>query len=350
MRKLVLYPVVLGFIYLLSTGCSPTPAPTPVQQPTVVINPGPEGPQLPRNERVKFTVDITSNELKPLVAKIKVTGDNHIECKPSEGNSDIEWVWYCQATDKSELGASTVFAVVSGTFPDANGQYDVVVASGRAEEPTEKPIVVLKEPTEEPAEKLTAEPTKKPVEEPTQKSTERPITDTQTPPETPTPTAGSAVTDTSLPPSPSCQLTSTRLPLGGPSVDVEVEITSPQHCEAGLYTTVPVGGTYTGDLTGKEIWVMVYPTDLKFYPQTLDACLQIPSEASGGRWQTIVNFGGPPQQYDVVAVVTDIDSEASLEFKKWLQNGCDTNTFPGYPKSRLPSGITEVAAITVSTE
>jgi hypothetical protein len=150
-------------------------------------------------------------------------------------------------------------------------------------------------------------------------------------------------------PEPICQ--STRPPLGGTPVDVEVEITSPNHCDTGLTTSMTAGGTYSGDLTGKEIWILVYPTtDKKYYPQSLDACAQIPSDASGGLWETSVNFGGPPQQYDVVAVVTEADGEASQEFKGWLQRGCETNDFPGYLRRELPGGITEVDAITVSTD
>jgi len=130
---------------------------------------------------------------------------------------------------------------------------------------------------------------------------------------------------------------------------MEVQITSPRHCDTGLATGIAASGTYSGDLTGKEIWILVYPTDGKYYPQTLDSCKQIPSEASGGNWRTTIGFGGPPQQYDVVAVVTDTDGEASQEFKQWLQKGCETQDFPGYLGNELPGGITEMDAITVST-
>jgi hypothetical protein len=140
-----------------------------------------------------------------------------------------------------------------------------------------------------------------------------------------------------------------RPPLEGPSANAEVEIISPNHCDTGLDTTIPVVGTYNGDLTGKEIWVLIYPSDLKYYPQSADPCRQIESVVSGNDWETIVNFGGPPQQYDVVAIVTDTDGEASQEFKRWLERGCDAGDFPGYLRTELPDGLTEVAAITVST-
>jgi len=152
---------------------------------------------------------------------------------------------------------------------------------------------------------------------------------------------------TDISPPPTCQ--SARPPLGGPPTNVEIEITSPRHCDRGLATSTIVSGTYSGDLAGKEIWIMIYPTNIEYYPQSLDPCKELPSNASGGRWTTKVNFGGPPQQYDVVAFVTDANGEASQEFKKWLQNGCKTGDFPGYLSSELPGGISEMDAITVST-
>lgn len=141
-----------------------------------------------------------------------------------------------------------------------------------------------------------------------------------------------------------------RTPIGGPPSNIQVYFQIPSDCDTGLSKGMTVGGTYTGDLTGKEIWVLVYPINSKYYPQTVDACLKIPAEASHGVWRTQVFFGGPPQQYDVVAIVTAADGEASREFKQWLEDGCRTKNFPGYLKAELPGGITEVAAITVSTK
>lgn len=145
-----------------------------------------------------------------------------------------------------------------------------------------------------------------------------------------------------------CQ--SDRPPIEGPPIDVAVTITSLRNCDTGLPPTIVVGGSYVGDLNNKEIWVLVYPSDLEYYPQTLDACKQLPSDTTEGKWNTTANLGGPPQQYDIVVVVTEVDSEASQEFKLWLQKGCNTNDFPGYLRDELPSGITEVASITINTK
>ncbi|MCB0167444.1 MAG: hypothetical protein KDI79_24655 [Anaerolineae bacterium] len=147
-------------------------------------------------------------------------------------------------------------------------------------------------------------------------------------------------------PLPSCH--SERPLLARSLFDVTVQITSPQHCDDGLSPSITVSGTYDGNLTGREIWVLIFPTDSKYYPQTPDPCQQLPATIMEDTWTTTVNFGGPPQQYDVVAVVTDTDSEASLEFKRWLQSGCETHHYPGYLRAELPAGISELDAITVS--
>lgn len=140
----------------------------------------------------------------------------------------------------------------------------------------------------------------------------------------------------------------TRDLLGGPAVEVTVNITSPKHCAQGLPGSIKVEGTYSGDLTGKEIWVLVMPEkDHKLYPQTPDACQKLPANASGGFWETRAHFGGPPQQYDVIAVVTKAQGEASQEFKVWLERGCSSKHYPGYLKNELPAGITEMDFITV---
>jgi Flp pilus assembly pilin Flp len=145
-----------------------------------------------------------------------------------------------------------------------------------------------------------------------------------------------------------CPLSSNRPSLDGSSIELEIEFTYPTQCAHKIATTIYASGTYSGDLTGKDIWIMVYPTDHEYYPQTVNACGEVHVNIVGGEWNTIINFGGPPQQYDIIAAVADVGSEASLEFRAWLQNGCVTRDFPGYLSDALPGGLTEVAAITVT--
>jgi hypothetical protein len=145
---------------------------------------------------------------------------------------------------------------------------------------------------------------------------------------------------------PLCQ--SLHPPLGGPPVNLEVKITSPENCDTNLGPSATIRGTYSGDLSGKEIWILVYPElALKYYIQSHDACGQRPAEANQGQWITRAFFGGPVQQYDVIAVVTEVGSPASVSFKEQLKKQCDENDLPGLPGDELPAGITEMDTITV---
>jgi hypothetical protein len=232
----------------------------------------------------------------------------------------LTYTWYA---DGGEIVRGQESPAITYRAPDTSGTYNVRVVVNWDGHSVEKTTFITVE------------------EGPTPTSTPRPPTEAPslTPTDTPSPT----------PETPTALCQSSRPPLDGPPVNVEVQITDPTHCDKGLDTTITASGTYSGDLTGKEIWVLVYPTDLKYYPQSPDACGGIPVNASGGMWNTRVNFGGPPQQYDIVAIVTDTGGEASQEFKRWLQTGCTTENFPGYSAHELPGGITEVDAVTVST-
>jgi hypothetical protein len=163
---------------------------------------------------------------------------------------------------------------------------------------------------------------------------------------TPTPTPTAPPTPTAIP----CQLISIRPRISQPATDLEAEFLTPQHCSTNLPAgaSFPVGGTYSGNLEGREIWILVYPSNLQYYPQSPNACDQLPSNASEGQWGTSIGFGGPPQQYDIVVTVTSTNSEASRVFKNWLREGCVPRNFPGF--STLPAGLIELTAITVHTQ
>jgi len=151
---------------------------------------------------------------------------------------------------------------------------------------------------------------------------------------------------------PPCQLASLRPRILGPAInDLQVKITSHENCDdipSGKH--IPVEGTYDGNLTGREIWVLIYASDHKYYPQSSNACQKLPAEASGGHWTTAL-FDLTAEQIDIVVAVTDDDSEASQDFKEWVrQVGCPEpgEEFPG-GIFNLPDGLTEMDAITVRT-
>jgi hypothetical protein len=105
-------------------------------------------------------------------------------------------------------------------------------------------------------------------------------------------------------------------------------------------------------LEGREIWVLVYGSDQKYYPQSAsDPCQMLPALAANNRWAVNLLLGvNPPEQLDIVVTVTNKVSEASGRFKGWLKDGCNGKGFPGIPISELPDELTEMDAITIKTK
>lgn len=179
---------------------------------------------------------------------------------------------------------------------------------------------------------------------------------TQTPTLTLTPTSTEiAATSTGVPdltptvstPEPQCD--SFRPPLDG-AADFAgtVKIVTLENCVTGLPNNFTLAGTYGGIPEDIDIWVLVYPTNSKYYPQSPDVCAGEKPSQAGGKWEVPIALGGPPQQYDIVAVLADKD--ASQFFSDWLRQGCNTGSFPGIPANQLESmNITEKDHITVST-
>lgn len=160
-------------------------------------------------------------------------------------------------------------------------------------------------------------------------------------------------TDNDTPLSVPCLLVSVRTPISEVPVDlgIQAEFSAPVHCDETISaggTAIAAGGTYNGELGERELWVFVHPIeDQKYYVQSPDACEGLPANATAGRWSTRIFFGGPPQQYDVVVAIADIDSEVSEILRQWLFDGCSSGDFPGF--ASLPPGLTELASVTVKT-
>jgi len=121
---------------------------------------------------------------------------------------------------------------------------------------------------------------------------------------------------------------------------------TPEDCTPDLPTGHSTArGTYSENLEDREIWILAYASDRKYYPQSSDACQALPAMAADGQWETTLFFGGAGERPDIVATVADPDSEASQVFEDWLRTGCATGAFPGF--SELPDGLVEMDAITV---
>jgi hypothetical protein len=204
----------------------------------------------------------------------------------------------------------------------------------------------------------TAIPTPTPTDTPTPGSptpTPTPTgTTTPTSTSTPTPTLTSTPTPTPTPTPPDwCK--SFRPPLWNRDHPGEFEIVKPEHCADDLpYTGVEISGTYTDipeedEEKNLEVWVLVYPPDHKYYPQSDDCHNESPAEFGGGVWTVMGNLGRECEReiFDIVVVVTREESNASERFKQYLRDGCPKEDYEGIPRSEIPSDLTEKATITV---
>jgi uncharacterized protein YgiM (DUF1202 family) len=186
MRKLVLYTIVLTALCLCSADCASNTTLTAVATPTAAIKVSLFAvKQMIVGEEIAFYVEVEPQSVREQVSNVKVSGDKGIQCEPSE--VDPMWTWYCTGTQESK--AATVFAEVTGTFPDQMARYPVEVVA----------------PTPAPTGTPTPTPTQPPVTEtPTltdtlaPRLTEPSVTDTPTPTGIPIPQADAVVNATPL--------------------------------------------------------------------------------------------------------------------------------------------------------
>jgi len=193
----------------------------------------------------------------------------------------------------------------------------------------------------------------KPTDTPTPTSTLRP-TDTPEPTITPSPTHTPIPPPTPTATPEPCSLAPVHLPLTDSSISISAEFIEPVHCTTDMKPGFLASGTYTGDLSNKELWVFVIPElDLRYYVQSPDACVGLPAnksgDASGAKWNTLVSLGGPPQKYDIAVFVTEVDSESSLMLKTLLTDSCIIKSLPGYTQPEMEQfDLVEIGSITVS--
>ena len=94
----------------------------------------------------------------------------------------------------------------------------------------------------------------------------------------------------------------------------------------------------------KDIWVLLKPSDNKFYPQS---DYTNTSYKRNGEWQVITRFGGDKgESFEII--VYETDSSASQYFSSIIQNWKDANSYPGLTDEELPNGANEVDRIVVS--
>lgn len=124
----------------------------------------------------------------------------------------------------------------------------------------------------------------------------------------------------------------------------KVQITSPIDGEV-LACRVLAKGVYPESME-KDIWVLVKPSDDKYYPQS---DYTNASYKEKGKWQVVTRFGGDKNEsYDLL--VYETNSAASQFFNEIIQKWKTNNDYQGIEKENLPDGITLVDQITVTTE
>jgi hypothetical protein len=94
----------------------------------------------------------------------------------------------------------------------------------------------------------------------------------------------------------------------------------------------------------KDIWVLLRPSDEKYYPQSDHTNT---SFKRNGEWQVITRFGGDEgEKFEII--VYEADSSASLFFSSTIQIWKDSLSYPGLEIEELPAGAVEVDRIAVT--
>lgn len=93
----------------------------------------------------------------------------------------------------------------------------------------------------------------------------------------------------------------------------------------------------------KDIWVVLKPTDNKYYPQSDHTNTSYKRE---GEWQVVTRFGGDKEEkYELI--VYETDAAASQFFSNTITEWKLQESYPGLEEAELPAGATEVDRITV---
>ena len=94
----------------------------------------------------------------------------------------------------------------------------------------------------------------------------------------------------------------------------------------------------------KDIWVLLKPSDDKYYPQSDHTNT---SYKRNGEWQVITRFGGDKaERFEIIIYETDVS--ASQFFSTTIQNWKDSLSYPGLELEEIPSGATEVDRVVVA--
>ncbi len=88
----------------------------------------------------------------------------------------------------------------------------------------------------------------------------------------------------------------------------------------------------------KDIWVMIRPTDDKYYPQSDHTNT---SYKRDGEWQVVTRFGGDKgEAYDLI--IYEADSTASSFFSSTIKKWKEADDYIGLELEEIPAGAKEV--------
>jgi hypothetical protein len=122
----------------------------------------------------------------------------------------------------------------------------------------------------------------------------------------------------------------------------KVEVISPLEGDS-VECRILTMGVYP-DSHEKDIWVLLKPSDNKYYPQSDHTNT---SYKRNGEWQVITRFGGDKGElFDII--VYETDASASQFFSTTIQNWKDSLAYRGLEIEELPSGAVEVDRIVVT--
>ena len=96
----------------------------------------------------------------------------------------------------------------------------------------------------------------------------------------------------------------------------------------------------------KDIWVMIRPTDDRYYPQSDHTNT---SYKRDGEWQVVTRFGGDKgEAYDLIIYETDLT--ASSFFSSTIAKWKEADDYPGLELEEIPSGAKEVDRLVIYTK
>lgn len=96
----------------------------------------------------------------------------------------------------------------------------------------------------------------------------------------------------------------------------------------------------------KDIWVLLMPSDEKFYPQS---DYTNTSFKLNGEWQVVTRFGGDKGE-EFELIVYETDETSSQFFSETIEKWKTDNDYVGLTSDQIPAGAIEIQRISVALQ